>query len=47
MAMKDLEAFLAKLSFGPISDASKLASLLMYCWDDFSGSDEGGMKAYK
>jgi len=47
MAVKNLEAFLAKLSTGPISDTSKLESLLMDCWDDFSGSGEGGMKAYK
>jgi hypothetical protein len=41
MAMKYLEAFLAKLSTGPIGDTSKLESLLMDCWDDFSGSGEG------
>ena len=47
MAVKYLEAFLAKLSTGPIGDTSKLESLLMDCWDDFSGSGEGGMKTYK
>ncbi len=47
MTMKNLKSFLTNVTPGPIGDASKLHTLLIDCWDEVSGSKEGGMKAYK
>ena len=47
MTIKNLKSFLTNVTPGPISDTSKLQTLLIDCWNEFSGSTEGGMKAYK
>lgn len=42
-----LRAFLASLKPGPVADGSGIEPLLQDCWDQFSGSDAEGMRAYK
>ena len=45
--MNKLKEHLASLVPGPVADIATLAKLLAACWDEFNGSDEGGMAAYK
>ena len=42
-----LDDFLSTLPAGPLFDRSVVEGLLRDLWDNFGGSDEGGMQAYK
>lgn len=44
--ISDLQALLAAIPPGPISDTSQLESVLAACWDEF-GCHEGGMRGEK
>jgi hypothetical protein len=42
-----LQRLLASLPPGDVPDDTGIDRLLAECWDDFCGSDDGGMEAYK
>lgn len=45
--MNELSAYLRSQKPGTISDTETLEERLVGAWDDFEGSDVGGMAAYK
>jgi len=46
-SLKEIRSYLAALPQGRIEDTGKIESLLAACWDELSGSEEGGMLGYK
>ena len=42
-----LRNYLARMNTGPITEVSKIESLLAACWDDLGISRDGGMEGYK
>jgi hypothetical protein len=45
--LQELRDHVDLLAVGPITDARRLESLLLWCWDAFDGSDAEGMSDYK
>jgi hypothetical protein len=45
--MEALQGLLNKFGLGPIRNTGELVQLLVGVWDDFDGSDDGGMRAEK